>query len=501
MATRFVSLVLTRLRAALALTALTSIVAFAGASAASASDGYRLLERHALMPAAQYQLWQRSGSHAAIWATVMPTHLRTHLEVVQARGRIHGGLETVSSMCRRTPGCLAGWNGDFFVGARPFGGVVSGGRLLRSPVWDHEQLALHASRVTVLGWGQHGWGGSVADHAGHTYPLNGVNRSGAGKQLVMFTPAYGNATPACTCNELVLVGDPANAGTSGTTQYRVGAFSHGRTRLLPNRVVLTGYGAMADSLARWWQTTARTDNRVAVTLHMGQPLRQSVGGHPIMMENGKPWPYDPGQRFRDPWLRRPAPRTVAFTGGGLTGLVTFDGREGPAGSGVTAQQALAFVREHFRATTVFGLDGGGSTTFVVGARVLNHPSDGRERPVANAILLVDRSTAPAPRPSTPPTAPAAPAAPASEPSTAATTGHPSQPPPRAPATTRPTTARVLPDLRALQPHRARLPQSVALRPVANPTRPHRWTPDLLAAVAVAATAGSWLRRSRRRVRG
>src|SRR5206468_3810426 len=39
-------------------------------------------------------------------------------------------------------------------------------------------------------------------------------------------------------------------------------------------------------------------------------------------------------------------------------------------------------------TNAVNLDGGGSSTFVSHGRILNHPSDGRPRPVANAWIVV-----------------------------------------------------------------------------------------------------------------
>jgi len=39
------------------------------------------------------------------------------------------------------------------------------------------------------------------------------------------------------------------------------------------------------------------------------------------------------------------------------------------------------------AVEAMNLDGGGSTTMVVAGRVRNSPSDGRERPVSDALLV------------------------------------------------------------------------------------------------------------------
>lgn len=42
------------------------------------------------------------------------------------------------------------------------------------------------------------------------------------------------------------------------------------------------------------------------------------------------------------------------------------------------------------AVEAMNLDGGGSSTFVLDGEVRNHPSDGSQRPVSDALLVIQR---------------------------------------------------------------------------------------------------------------
>jgi len=52
---------------------------------------------------------------------------------------------------------------------------------------------------------------------------------------------------------------------------------------------------------------------------------------------------------------------------------------------------LAGLMEEIGCTDAVNLDGGGSSTMWLGGRVMNQPSDGRERPVANSLIVVHKS--------------------------------------------------------------------------------------------------------------
>ena len=140
----------------------------------------------------------------------------------------------------------------------------------------------------------------------------------------------------------------------------------------------------------------------------GPDVRESVGGSPILVKDGKRWFTDPGDNFTN----GRHPRTmVGWTPGGDTLLVTVDGRQPEVSVGMSLFEATDFLLG-LGATEGMNLDGGGSTTFVQGGRVVNSVSDvqvraggrtdgpphaprratplvGRiERPVASALVVV-----------------------------------------------------------------------------------------------------------------
>ena len=96
-------------------------------------------------------------------------------------------------------------------------------------------------------------------------------------------------------------------------------------------------------------------------------------------------PGDPS--FAYGWFVKRNPRTIAGVDGlGRTVLVTVDGRS-TRDLGLSIPEA-ADVARSLGLVDAINLDGGGSTTMVVGGQVINHPSDATgERPVGDALLI------------------------------------------------------------------------------------------------------------------
>lgn len=113
-------------------------------------------------------------------------------------------------------------------------------------------------------------------------------------------------------------------------------------------------------------------------------LQHAVGGGPTLLRDGRMslawWPRSIGGR---------APRTAAgLTWDGKVLLVTIDGRSRNS-VGATIPEASRYMAA-LGAREAMNLDGGGSSTMVVGARVINRPSDGFERAVSNGLLIFPR---------------------------------------------------------------------------------------------------------------
>jgi exopolysaccharide biosynthesis protein len=112
----------------------------------------------------------------------------------------------------------------------------------------------------------------------------------------------------------------------------------------------------------------------------------AIAGWPMVVTDCAPVADLPGS---DHFTRAPHPRSAV----GLSRnrrellLVVADGRrEGVPG--LTLPE-LASLMVELGACTALNLDGGGSSTLWLGDRIVNRPSDGSERPVANHLAVIE----------------------------------------------------------------------------------------------------------------
>ena len=106
-----------------------------------------------------------------------------------------------------------------------------------------------------------------------------------------------------------------------------------------------------------------------------------VGGAPLLLRDGNVVGICNSACGRHP-------RTgVGVTADGKILLVVVDGRQ-PRWSRGAAMFEFARIMRDLGAVTAMNLDGGGSSEMVVEGDVVNKPSDGHERAITNAILVL-----------------------------------------------------------------------------------------------------------------
>lgn len=128
----------------------------------------------------------------------------------------------------------------------------------------------------------------------------------------------------------------------------------------------------------------------------------AVNGAPLLLYKGRKvdladeegWPLDEAMEASQAdaihkWINLRNPRTAAgIREDGRILLVTIDGRQPRRSVGVTIKE-LRDLMQALGAVDAINLDGGGSTTMVLGAELANIPSDpSGPRPVADALLLL-----------------------------------------------------------------------------------------------------------------
>jgi len=302
---------------------------------------------------------------------------RFEVRPVLARDRVPG-RERTSDMAKRA-GAVAATNGGFFApDGDPLGGLVIDGEWVSEPTPGRSCLGLgdEVALVDALDWY-----GEVLTPAG-ALRLSGLNRRRRAGEVILFTPRYGDATPADPSGvEVVVAGGIVREVRSG-----------GSSPIPSDGSVLSAGGSAAAALE-----VLRPGDPVRVALSLrpasGDPrwqnIRHVVCGGPRLASGGVARPSHEGfpEGFRD----RRHPRTAAgVAADGSLLLVVVDGRWPEHSLGMTLSE-LARELVSLGAVDAVNLDGGGSTTLVVGGAVVNRPSDeGGERPVSDALVVLPR---------------------------------------------------------------------------------------------------------------
>jgi hypothetical protein len=388
---------------------------------ASASPGASELNVHAI--------------NGAKYGVRAPIHVLTFngsqysLAIGLANHEIDGGLETPSSMCRSTVGCVAAVNGDFYDvtpkgKADPgdeVGGIIQNCVLLHTPEISHQQVDLDAKQVNQgLNW-------SVGvDVNGVTVPITAVNQelpmrySGVNLHLagtLLFTSPYGLRTPSAagraTYEFIVVSGTTIPTTTIPTTSIPTTTtpttttstttipsttsttiISH--TAIYPTTIntsvqlelvgettsavgVHTGH---VDISAPTGSSFATLQNGDTVTMTTTSAAGcNNIGGHPILLNDGQIVPISSADIYM---AQRYARTVIGWTGSGETVIMIVGGIDDK--SGATGYQLDRLLRS-LHVVTALDLDGGDSTALYANGRIYYH-ADRAERPVSTGLLVV-----------------------------------------------------------------------------------------------------------------
>jgi len=387
----------------------------APASAAELPLGPRSLEERratrVLAAGVAFTAITRSGPGGGPWRVrVLQVEAPARLDSVLSNGVVPG-RETVTSMALRAR-AVAAVNGGFF-GSRgvfdgdPIGALAVGGRLVSEPVARRAALVLPAvaSRTPAAVAGLR-FAGSVRIGRRRRL-LDGVNRArglipscgGRGGDLPAERP--GAATVCSDPSELVMLSPDfgtrtrtPNEGGGVEAIVRRGVVARvrraGNSPIPPDGYVLTGSGDAAsflrDAAFPGASVALGLDLRAGRRLLVPGSYGAIVGGGPRLLRAGRIRIPGPAEGFSAGFAAR-NPRTLAgIAGDGDVLLVTVDGRQRRS-VGVTLVEAARLMRS-LGARDALNLDGGGSTAMAVGSRLANTPSEGVQRPAADAIVVL-----------------------------------------------------------------------------------------------------------------
>jgi hypothetical protein len=325
------------------------------------------------------------------------------IRAVHAHDQVFG-LETTSAMAERSSDSVwetvAALNADFFhkdgetVNTQITDGLYV--RALRPEVDDsgrvllpRSQFGLTREKKPVLG--RFHFEGSVLFPETLHSSLAAVNVIDT-RGFVLYNSHRGERTPSDSSRRAVFETGLACLRNNRDTVFYVISGPVGRGGGLPipvNGAVLTAY---QDSL--WPPGRSISFGDTVVVLRRMVPdvgeLEMLVGGTPRIVLNGENVAGEEGftERTAHSFMFNRHPRTAVGVSRDSTLLyfLTVDGRQ-EASAGMTLPE-FADLMISIGVYQGLNLDGGGSTTMVVGGHVVNSPSDPTgERPVGNCLLL------------------------------------------------------------------------------------------------------------------
>jgi hypothetical protein len=234
---------------------------------------------------------------------------------------------------------------------------------------------------------------------GKDFVVDGVNRSARAGEAIFNTQAAGVASSKEPCYAFVFeMSSPVAAGKNLDVRFTRLMRDVNNVQIAPGEAVLM----VTKPRAQW--LVDKLQSYITYVLHVelnGQldwkTMKEAIGGGPRLVKGGKPFVPFAYERFQ-PDMNKKHPRTaIGYTAANEVVLCVVDGRSSISG-GVTFEE-LASIMVSLGCTDAINLDGGGSSTMYVSGAVLNRPSDGNLRPVANALLLfLPAAEEPTPKP-------------------------------------------------------------------------------------------------------
>lgn len=307
-----------------------------------------------------------------------PAQSKLELRVAIGKDTL-GGKDTVSEMAYRHE-AIAAINGGFFDPSSGWvigclaqdGQLLATSDLLRTSIGFSEQnkpvFGYFSPRIRIQ-WGEENF-----------LDIKNINCSAPENDITLYTSAWGSNLQAPSDGLLIDVAPNQNgdqAVVSQTTTGNVQIPLNGFTLCL--RGDKTSLGADLGA-----GTPVKLINNYG---QQWEDLKHLVTAGPLLVEDGQPVLQGIAEGFRGSILETTARTAVGVNKAGHILLVVVDGKKQNWSAGLTLEE-LAYLMTDLGAIRAAALDGGGSSGMWIKGEMVSKPSDGKERQVANAILVI-----------------------------------------------------------------------------------------------------------------
>lgn len=302
------------------------------------------------------------------------------------------GMSTVPAQVKTVPKeygqPLAAVNGDFYSNSKRYRGrprdlQIRHGELVSGPgehlaFWMDLDGKPHMTNVVSrfhVTWAN-----------GTTTPFD-LNSDRRLNGAALYTPSVGRTTRTAVGTELVLeratnsLWLPLGIGQKYTARVR--EFRNtGDTPIPRDCMVLSMVPLLASQLPAF--EVGDTVQISTETIPCLTGVQTALGGNPTLVRNGVAMQWT--------GIEPRHPRTALGWNKDYLFMVEVDGRQRGLSVGMTFPELAAYMVK-LGCQEAMNLDGGGSSTMWVSGNTMNSPSEGRERPAANALVVVRKKPA------------------------------------------------------------------------------------------------------------
>lgn len=326
-----------------------------------------------IVPGLKYTELLRYSARGPVFSYILDADIKAGLKIkpVLSNDEVPG-LERLSSMAARN-NALAAVNGTYFaLNGETIGTLKVAGEMVGIPELSRTAFGVLSDGSVILD--QVNYQGTVTLPTGQTAEIGGVDSERGPDGLVLYNHFYGERTGTNEYGvEYVIINN------------KVAAINPANSVIPAEGVVLSAHGAAKDALA-----SLKVGDKVTISQTLGDNLDKAqdvLGAGPMLVKDGSVFVTAKVEEFPSDIAVGRAPRTaLGVTKDGHILLVVVDGRQADHSIGMTLTELAGFMKE-LGAVQAMNFDGGGSSEMTVGDKVVNLPSDGRERAVGTAIVV------------------------------------------------------------------------------------------------------------------
>ncbi|RYX84155.1 hypothetical protein EON83_11640 [bacterium] len=276
-----------------------------------------------------------------------------------------------SKLAERQKAILAVNGGFFAYDGAAVGAMLVGGEWIRLPWQGRTAVGFDDAGKAHIAPLQ--TNATVKFSSGQNLPIRDLNGWPDANRITALTRRFGTYYRLTSGEMAVVV-------SKGVVIARPGG---GGTPIPANGFVLVASG----SARQYLEKVALKERATLSITPIGWPkITTALGGGPRLIQNGQIAIRD--ENFRTDVTNGAGPRTAfGIDKQGRYIIVVVDGRQKYHSTGLTLHE-LAATMQQMGAVYAMNLDGGGSTAMAVKGRIVNRPSDGAERSVSNALLVM-----------------------------------------------------------------------------------------------------------------